>query len=380
MRILYLDCFAGISGDMFISVLLDLGLKIEQLKKELEKLNLGQQFSLSASRIKYNGISAVQFRVREDKHVHRSLQDIKKIIQKSQLAREIKLQVICLFEKLYQVEKKIHREVHHFHELGLLDTIIDVVSVITGLKLLGIEKVYASKVNVGSGFVKTHHGLLPVPAPAAAELLKGVPIYSQGPEMELVTPTGALLLSEFVSEFRMPDLIISKIGYGAGTKKTDDFPNLLRAFLGEVSGKEQDKVLIETNIDDLNPQLYEYVMEQLFLNGALDVYMTPVYMKKNRPGIILSCIANNRDQDKLVNIIFKETSTIGLRISHPQRIELEREKRKIKTKYGEIEVKIGRYKDRIINISPEYADCKKLAEKKGVSLKELYHQVYKSIK
>ena len=377
MNILYLECFSGISGDMFISALLDLGLDIKVLQKELAKLNLKGKFSLITNRVKFNGVSCQQFKVKEDESIVRGLEDIKKILQKSSLEPGIKVQAGRMFDKLHKVEERIHREVHHFHELGLLDTVIDIVGAIIGLRLLKIDKVYASKVNVGSGFVNTRHGLLPVPAPATAEILKNIPIFSKGPEAELVTPTGALILSEFVEEFQMPLMNIKKIGYGAGTKKFENFPNFLRAFIGEMEQQPQAKVLIETNIDDLNPQFYEYVMQQLFKNGALDVYFTPIQMKKNRPGIILSCICNEQDEEKILEIIFKETTTIGVRISYPKRVELTREKKKVKTIYGEVEIKISRYHGKIMSITPEYEDCKKLAEKKGVSLKQIYSEVNK---
>ncbi len=234
MRVLYLDCFSGISGDMFLSALLDLGLDIKLLKTELNKLKLEGKYSIETKRVRYNAISAFRFIVKESQKKERSLDDIKIIINKSTLDMDVKKRAVKMFEKLQKAEKKIHGETHHFHELGLLDTIIDVVGAIAGLKILGIKKVFASKINVGKGFVKTMHGLLPIPAPATAELLKGIPIFSGDREAELVTPTGALLLSEFVDEFTMPQIKIDKIGYGAGTKKFENPPNLLRAYIGEI--------------------------------------------------------------------------------------------------------------------------------------------------
>ncbi len=371
MNVLYLELNAGISGDMFVSALIDLGLDIRYLKRELEKLNLKKQFEIQIKETKVNGIACKQFCVHEDTGIERSFKQIVEIINTSNLSSEVKTLVKKLFKKLHKAEEKIHKESRHFHELGLLDTIIDIVSVVTGLKLLKIDKIYASKVNIGSGFVKTRHGLLPVPAPATAELLKGMPVYSFGPEGELVTPTGALLLGEFVTDFSMPEFKVEKIGYGAGHKKFKDFPNFLRGSIGKVKKESNQKALIETNIDDMNPQIYEYVSERLFSAGALDVYLTPVYMKKNRPGNIFSCICNKKDEEKMLQIIFEETTTIGVRISYPKRIELEREAMNIETPYGKIPVKAGRYNGNIANISPEYDDCKKIAKKQGIPLKRI---------
>jgi len=369
MKVLYLDCFSGISGDMFLSALLDAGLKLALLKKELSRLNLKNQFSIQTSRVKQNGISAIQLRVKE-KPKERSLDEIINIINKSRFSSDIKNKAIRMFQNLQKAEKKIHKEFHHFHELGRLDTIIDVLGAIIGLKLLRIEKVFASKINVGSGFVNTQHGKMVVPAPATLELLKGMPIYLKG-ESELVTPTGALLLSEFVSDFTMPVIRVQKIGYGAGHRKTNDFPNLLRVLIGETDKRPSHKIIMETNIDDMNPELYEYVMEELFKSGALDVYMTPIYMKKNRPGIILSCICNESEKEKIARIILKETTSIGLRIFYADRLEMTREKKTVKTKYGLVQIKISRYGD-IVNISPEYESCKRLAKARKKPLKEIY--------
>ncbi|NOZ64666.1 MAG: nickel pincer cofactor biosynthesis protein LarC [Caldiserica bacterium] len=369
MRILYLDCFAGISGDMFLSALLDAGLPFELLKAELDKLNAN--FEVEVTKVKRNGIIATRLVVKEEK-VKRGLEEIVEIINKSKLELEVKQKAVKMFERLQAVEKKIHGEVHTFHELGLLDTIVDVVGAIVGLKILNVEKVFAGKVNVGGGFVNTEHGTVPVPAPATTELLKGIPVYSTGVTSELVTPTGALLLSEFVDEFRMPEIKIESVGYGAGGKTIKNFPNLLRVYLGVGESIEARKILIETNIDDLNPEIYEYVMERLFQHGALDVYLTPVHMKKNRPGILLSCLCREGEKEKLVEIIFQETSTTGLRVFYPERIELERYIKTVHTEYGEVEVKIAKYRGKIMSVSPEYETCKKIAAKKNIPLKEVY--------
>ncbi|MBU1078205.1 MAG: nickel pincer cofactor biosynthesis protein LarC [Spirochaetes bacterium] len=372
MRVLYLDCFSGISGDMFLSALIDAGLDLKLLKKELDKLNLKGQFRIQTKRIKYNGISSVQFHVKEGIQKERGLKEIKSIINSSRLDKDVKSRAISMFEKIHKAEKKIHGEAHHFHELGLLDTIVDVVGAIVSIKLLKIEKIFSSRVNVGSGFVKIQHGLVPVPAPATMEILKGIPIYSNEVKGELVTPTGALLLKEFVDEFNFPQIKVEKIGYGAGTKKIKHFPNLLRVMIGECEGTLSNKFLIESNIDDLNPESYEYVMEMLFKAGALDVYMTPVYMKKQRPGIMLSCVCEKKDKEKIIPVFFAETTTIGLRMLEFQRLEMDRKKISVDTEFGIIDVKVSQFGPDITTVSPEYESCKKAALKWKKPLKTVY--------
>lgn len=381
MKILYIDCHSGISGDMFVSALIDAGLNKNVLIKELEKLKLKNQCKIYIQNVIVNGISAKRFIVKEDKEIARDISDIEKIVKRSEFDKEIKIKILNMFYKLYEVERKIHKRFSHFHELGRLDTIVDITSAIVGLKILNIDKVFASKVNVGSGVIKTHHGDLPVPAPATAELLKNVPIFAEGPETELTTPTGALILKEFVEEFQMPDFKLRSIGYGAGSKSFPNFLNVLRVFIGETENiNTSRKVMIETNIDDLNPQIYGYLFEKLFENNALDVTLTPIYMKKNRPGILLSCICDEKYKERILKIIFEETTSIGVRIFYPERIELSREKKIIKTKYGNVDVKISKYNDRIVNIAPEYESCKKLAQKNKIPLKEIYNQIISEIK
>ena len=381
MKVIYIDCFSGISGDKFVSSLLDLGLPENFLLSQLKKLKLKDKFKIYIKEVVKNGIRAKSFIVEENKNISRNINEIKKIIIKSEFDNEVKNKILKMFETLYKVEKKIHKKFSHFHELGLLDTIIDITSAVIGLKYFNIEKVFSSKVNVGSGFVNTHHGSLSVPAFATAELLKGIPVFSFGPEEELTTPTGALILKELVDKFEMPEFVIKKIGYGAGSKNFENFNNVLRIFLGEIKDfKSNQKVLIETNIDNLNPEIYSYLIEKLFKNGALDVTLTPTYMKKNRPGVIISCITDFSNKDKIIKIIFEETTSIGVRIFYPERIELERTSEVVKTPYGNALVKISKYNGNVINISPEYEICKKIAEKNKIPIKKVYNIVMKSIK
>ncbi|MFQ5584290.1 MAG: nickel pincer cofactor biosynthesis protein LarC, partial [Calditrichia bacterium] len=271
----------------------------------------------------------------------------------------------------------------HFHEIGAVDTIIDVVGALAGLKLLGIEKVFCSPINVGSGFIDFSHGRYPVPAPAAAELLKDVPIYSTDSGGELTTPTGAAIITEIAHGFGdMPEMKTERIGYGAGTK---DFkqPNVLRVFIGEIlqpTDLEMDLVsVIETNIDDMNPQIYDHLFDVLFSNGALDVFLSNIAMKKNRPAVKLTVLCDNADEKKFSGLIFRETSSIGVRIRQEKRYKLSREIQKIQTEYGEVKIKISKLRGEILSRVPEYEDCKRIAREKGIPLKMIYDAVLRSI-
>ncbi len=371
MKILLIEPFSGISGDMFISALLDAGLDRKKLLKEIKKLNLKKEVGIEITDIKDNSISATQIKVHEKAKKIRTIKEIKNIITQSKLDKETKAKSLKMIDILAKAEKKIHRSVPHFHELGELDTVIDIVGAIAGLKLLKIDKVFSKPVNVGGGAIKIAHGTMPVPAPATAEILKGIPFYSRGPEHEMVTPTGAVILKELVNSFNIPQLIIHSIGYGAGTRRFKDFPNLLRVSIGEYKEKRGNKILIETNIDDLRADILSYVMEKLFKAGALDVYFTSIYMKKNRPGILLSCLCSENLKEKLLEIIFTETTTLGVRIFYPERIELEREYIYERSNFGRIKTKISRYKGRIVSRKPEYEEAVKIAKKEKIPLKNI---------
>lgn len=377
MNAAYFDCFSGICGDMILGALIDLGLDISYLKKELEKLNISG-YEIQVKKVKKNHIVCTDVDIIiKDRQSHRSLKDIYDIIDNSQLDKEIKQRSKEIFQKLAQAESKVHNiEINkvHFHEVGAIDSIIDVVGAVIGIKKLQINNVYSSHLPLGKGFIKCSHGTLPVPVPATVEILKDIPVYSTNIRHEMVTPTGAAIITTLTKHFGdMPLMKINHIGYGAGKTKTEH-PNLLRVFLGDLQQGFNVEVttMIETNIDDMNPEIYGYLVQKLFDNGALDVFFTHIQMKKNRPGVKLSVISSIENVDKLVDIIFTETSTFGVRFYETKRMKLTIEKRKVKTKHGEVTVKIGKRGNQIMTVSPEFEDCKKIADKKDIPLKEVY--------
>ncbi|MEK6692631.1 MAG: nickel pincer cofactor biosynthesis protein LarC [Nitrospirota bacterium] len=388
MRIGYFDCFSGISGDMILGAMVDAGLPLNQLKKELSKLNL-KGYKLREEKVKRAGIRATKVNVVAKKGPGvkgqgaegKRWKDIERIVRSSALSSEIKEKGLRIMRRLFEAEGKVHGESPekiHLHELGAIDCIIDAFGAIIGLKILGIEEIYSSPLNLGSGLVETQHGTLPVPAPATAEILKGIPVYSTGIPFELTTPTGAAIIASISDGFTpSPPFRIKEIGHGAGSKDIKGQPNILRLFIGE-GGHDYDKdevVVIETNIDDMNPQIYEYLIERLFENGALDVYITPIIMKKGRPAHLLTILSEKRMMDSLINILFEETTTFGVRFYNVSRYKLSKEMKKVKTRYGDVKVKIGRRGDYIISVTPEYEECKAVAGKKRLPLKDILDEV-----
>ena len=384
MKTLYFDCFSGISGDMIIGALIDLGLDVNFLKKELKKLNL-KDYDIEVKKVMKNGIDSTKFNVVENhKHHHheeRNLKEINKIIDTSRLDIETKSTIKKIFLKIATAEAKIHNKFIdkiHFHEIGTIDTIIDIAGAVIGFKKLGIEKIYCSKLNVGTGFIEFSHGKFPVPAPATAEILKNVPVYNNNIEAELVTPTGAAIITTLADKFgEMPTMKVEKISYGAGTKDLEQ-PNVLRVFLGDIGKNENETInIIETNIDNMNPEIYPYVVDKLLENGALDAYLTNIIMKKGRPAVKLTVLSEVKDTDKLCNIIFDETTTLGVRINPATRKKLEREIKITKTKYGNVRVKISKLNNKVKNIMPEYEDCVRIAKKYKIPLKRVYGEAKK---
>jgi pyridinium-3,5-bisthiocarboxylic acid mononucleotide nickel chelatase len=386
MKTVFFDCFSGISGDMILGALLDAGLDFDALKLELDKLHLSD-FSVKSIKVVKQNISATKFDVIfPEQHHHRHLRNLNEIVDQSDLAIAVKEKAKKIFLKIAKAEAKIHNmpvEKVHFHEVGALDTIIDVVGSIVGLELLGIEKVYCSRLNVGSGFVTFSHGKFPVPAPATAEILKGTPTYSTDTRGELVTPTGAAIISIISDGFGpMPEIIINEIGYGAGSKDLDQ-PNVLRICIGEstptLQAEQESVIVIETNIDDMNPQIYEHVIDKLLDAGALDVFLTNIFMKKNRPAIKLTALATPGTEAAMTKIILAETTSIGVRIRLEKRIILERKVTELSTRYGKVRIKTSQLNGEILNTMPEYDDMKRIAFETGKPLKQLYDEISKEI-
>jgi len=390
-KVAYFDCFSGASGDMIIGSLLDAGLDFEVLKKGLAGLDF-HGYELTAEKVLRSSITATKFNVvlveeehehsHESLHHHRGLSEILNIINTGNIPDNVKLKSSEIFRKLGQVEAGIHGvplEEVHFHELGAVDTIIDIVGTVFALETLKIERVYSSPLAVGSGTVKTAHGVLPVPAPATLQILAnaGAPIInappSENPPGELLTPTGAVLITYLASGFRQPKLKLEKVGYGAGNKQFSTWPNVVRIWIGEEDDAANDDglVLLETNIDDMNPQIYGYLMEKLFAEKAADVWFTPIQMKKNRPAIMLSVLAPSTLEGKLSEIIMKETSTLGIRSRAVSRHMAQREIIEFDSSLGRAHAKIKRFGQDILAVSPEYDDCRRLALEHNLPLHEV---------
>ncbi len=382
--IAYFDCFSGISGNMILGALVDAGLSVDFLKKELKKIDL-ENYSIKVKKVTRGHLSGTYLDVVTRDVKRRKLKDITGSINKSGLSSDVRKKSIGIFNRIAEAESRVHgvpKDRLHFHEIGDLDSIVDIAGAVIGLKKLGIKEVYASCVHTGKGFVKTRGGILPVPAPATAELLKGVPVYGGDIKSELVTPTGAAIITSFTGRFgEMPSMEYEAIGYGAGSKKLS-IPNMLRVYIGKpVNAYAEDIIrVIETNIDDMNPQVYDYLMERLFGAGALDVFLTPAKMKKNRPGTVLTVLSGIENTDKMVSIIFRETTTLGVRSYEVNRKKLFRKVITIKTKYGSIRVKTGRCGNDAMTAAPEYEDCKKAAKKSKVPLRIIQEEAIKKYK
>ena len=385
MNVAYFDCFSGICGDMILGALIDLGLDCNHLKKELEKLGISG-YKIDVKKVEKNHITGtdVCIIVKEKQH-HRSLTDINNLIDNSKLDSEIKEISKEIFQRLAKAESKVHNiEVDrvHFHEVGAIDSIIDIVGTVIGIKKLQIKNVFCSQLPLGKGLTSCSHGMIPIPSPATVEILKGIPVYSANIKHELVTPTGAAIIATLTKHFGdMPVMNIKKVGYGTG-KIEMKHPNMLRVFLGELQNDYTSDIttMIETNIDDTNPEIYGYLVEKLFDNGALDVFFTHIQMKKNRPGVKLSIISSMENVERLLDIIFTETSTFGVRFYETKRMKLCIEKRRVKTKYGDVTVKIGIRKNQIMTVSPEYEECKKIATENGIPLKDVYELVKRKVR
>jgi pyridinium-3,5-bisthiocarboxylic acid mononucleotide nickel chelatase len=383
MRALYFDCFAGASGDMICGALIDAGANVDELRAQLATLGLSG-YEISAEPVKRSGIAATKFNVIVDeaKQPHRHLKDIAAIIDRSALSDLTKQRALRAFELLADAEAHVHattREKVHFHEVGAVDSIIDTVGAMIGFELLGIERFYASALRVGHGAVKAAHGLMPIPAPATAELLRDIPIYAGDIEGEFVTPTGAAIIVSLCEGFGpLPEMKIAKAGYGAGTRDPKGFPNVLRVIVGEWTEKGkaaspaiEPVTVIETNIDDMNPQAFGFVMDKAFALGALDVFLTATQMKKSRPGVMLTVLCQADASEAITEMLLAETTTLGVRYYEANRRILARAIENVETRYGQVRVKVARDGERTLHFQPEYEDCARLAKLLEVPILEI---------
>ena len=390
--IAYFDCFTGISGDMTLGAFIDLGVPLKWLKAQFETLPVSG-FDLSVETVTRNGICAKSVEVNiKDDATSRNYKEIIAIIENSPLSSKVKQASLSIFEKIAYAEAQIHRcqkEQVHFHEVGGLDALIDIVGTALCVDYLGIEKIIASPIPLGSGFVTCRHGTLPVPAPATLDILKGVPVYGTNIPHELVTPTGAAIIVTLADSFeKMPDMIIEKTGYGAGKRDLDPMPNLLRIVMGtgavfpeKTNDRHQEDriVMVETCIDDMNPEIFGFLMERLFARGALEVYWIPIFMKKNRPATMVKVLCPEDFRERVMDCILSETTSTGVRFYPAQRRMLSRESTVVQTAFGEIAAKQFIELDGSARIVPEYEICRKIALDKKLPLRVVYDTILKSL-
>ncbi|GMR04155.1 MAG: nickel pincer cofactor biosynthesis protein LarC [Thermodesulfobacteriota bacterium] len=379
MRILYIDCPMGISGDMFLGALIDLGIDSRKILREVRKLPVDKkEIDVKIGTAVRHSISGTTFKVRikETRH-HRTFRDIKRLIKGSELTEEVKKLSLAIFKTIAEAEGRVHGirpEKVHFHEVGAMDSIIDIVGAAAAVDLLGVVKFVSSPIALGTGWTETMHGTLPVPAPATIEILKGTEVARSTVPFELTTPTGAAIVKTLAAEFGpIPDMTIEAAGYGAGKKDFKERANVLRVIKGTIKdGVKPGRVFVlEANVDDMNPQIAGFLMEKCLGAGALETYFTPVQMKKSRPGVLITVLVPEEKKEDLLNIIFNESTTIGVRAHPVERRCLERKTAKVKTPYGAVHVKVSFHEGRVVNVQPEYEDCRALAEKKKVPLKEV---------
>ena len=389
MRTLYFDCFAGASGNMILGAMLGLGIGRAQLESELDKLGL-PNVSLKVENVDRSGISAIHVQVlAPDQKDHRHHSDILSIIESSNLSQSVKQRSIEIFTRLADAEATVHgiaREKVHFHEVGAIDAIVDIVGACICFELLGIERFVCSKIHVGSGFVDMEHGRFPVPPPAVAELLRNVPVYSTELLGELITPTGAAIISTISEAYGpLPEVSLQSTSYGAGSRTYEKFPNVLRVMLGETEQIAKaktdidDLLLMETNLDDISPQVLSYVMERAFALGVLDCWFTPIQMKKNRPATMISVLCSKDKRELISGLLYSETTTLGLRIREVERECLSREIRSVATQFGPVDVKLAYYEGKLVNAMPEFEQVKKIAIEAGLPLKDVQTEVLEAL-
>jgi len=384
-RIAYFDCFSGISGDMVLGALVDAGVDLAAIESELRKLGL-EGWTISAEKVKRGQIFATHVKVATTEgHHHRGLSIILGRIEQAQLAPRAADRARRIFTRLAESEAKVHNlpvEKVHFHEVGAVDSIVDIVGAAIGFELLGIDDFACSPLDVGAGQVMTAHGLLPVPAPATADLLKGAPVYTSGIPKELVTPTGAAIATTLSTSYtKIPEMNLTAVGYGAGSADFPEKANVMRLLIGERESRSAGNdahgtadapiTVIETNLDDMNPQIYGYFVERALAAGALDVFSTAVQMKKNRPGLLVTILCEPTHVSRLTDLLFSESTTIGVRMHDVRRHTLARDFLTVETGFGEVRMKISRLNGSILNATPEYDDCQRLAAEKGIPLKDV---------
>ncbi|NIA08833.1 MAG: nickel pincer cofactor biosynthesis protein LarC [Nitrospiraceae bacterium] len=376
----FLDCFSGISGDMFLGALVDLGWPETELQSLPERLGL-EGTRIEVEEVKRQGIRGIQVRICGlGPQPFRNLRDVEAVFTRSDLSPKITRRSLEVFTQLAQVESRVHScpvEAVHFHEIGAVDTILDIVGTVSGLAYLSVEGLFCSPIPLARGWIDCEHGRMPLPAPACAELLKDVPVYGVDGGGELVTPTGAALIKVLADEFTtFPEMRVKDIGYGAGSRDIPEQANLLRIWLGEQSSEEGSVVVeLKSYIDDMNPEWYEYLMERLFGMGALDVVISPIHMKKNRPGVEISVMALPGKEDRLSRVLFEESTTSGIRLSRSRRYILPRKIGMVSSPWGNIRAKLITRPNGCITISPEYEDCKEVAQRVNVPLSEVYRAV-----
>jgi uncharacterized protein (TIGR00299 family) protein len=403
VKILYFDCFAGAAGDMILGALLDAGLPIDELKRALGSLAV-EGWDVSVDRVVKTGITAAKFRVHEHSHAHATddgghhhkhhhLKHIFAAIERSALSETGKAKAIKLFRRLGEAEAAIHGttiEKVHLHEVGALDSIIDIVGAVFALEWFNADRIVVSPINVGGGVVKSAHGVFPVPAPATVALLKDAPVYSSGIQAELLTPTGALILTEYASAFGpIPPMTIERVGYGAGDRELLETPNVVRVLVGEsadvgrapasaVAIPAMQVVVLECEIDDMNPQIFGALMDQLYAAGALEVFYSAVQMKKNRPGTLMTIVAKPEQRETMTDIVFRESTTIGVRYQELSRECLDREMVTVATPLGPVRFKVARRRGRVLNAQPEFDDLAKLSQERGIPIKDLQALAHKA--
>lgn len=385
MKIAYFDCFSGISGDMTLGALLDLGVPEPFLLDELKKLPVSG-YSFEISRERRGAISGVRVVIKVADQPSRTYRDIRDLIGGSVLSERVRTKSLAVFERIAQAESRVHQvpvDEVHFHEVGAVDSILDVVGSVIGLEYLETGKVFSSRIPLGQGVMHTHHGTIPIPAPAAVLLLKGVPVYDSGVERELVTPTGAGILTTLAESFgNVPEMTLTAIGYGAGRDRASNPPNLLRIMTGESreSLLREELLLVETNIDDMNPEFYNYVFEKLFSAGVLDVCIIPVQMKKNRPGVLLRVLIEPALEAAAIEVIFRETTTLGVRIQEVRRVALQREEKIVETPFGTCRAKSVTTPEGGERLIPEYEECRRIALEKNLPIRTVYDEMVLSLR